>query len=147
MFYNGQIMGGAGTLGFGPDLFDTGGWFGDPRYSGSSIDWNNVINQGFGIGSQAIAAWGRNPTQQIGNSSVIGIGQGYSPAATLSAQAQAQAAFLAQQRALGGGGGAGGVGLDDAATSITGFISRNPLLVAGGVLGLFLLFRQPPGRR
>lgn len=119
--------------------YGDGGW--------SVDDWMAIINRGFDVGSQAISAWGRNPTQQVGYSGTVGIGQGYSPAATLSAQAQAQQAFLAQQRPLGQGGGAGGVGLDDAATSITSFISRNPLLVAGGVLGLFLLFRQPPGRR
>jgi hypothetical protein len=32
-------------------------------------------------------------------------------------------------------------------SSVTSFITSNPLLVIGGVLGVFLLFRPPPGRR
>lgn len=114
---------------------------------GNPIDWMQIINQGFGLGSQAISAWGRNPTQQVGNVSTVGIGQGYSPAAI--AQSQANAIAAAQQQALlqQGRAGAGGVGLDDAATSITSFITRNPLLVGAVVLGAVLLFREPPRRR
>lgn len=140
--YN-AASGGTDTMGFLDFGFED---FGNPN-GGHGIDWQSIINAGFSIGSQAIGAWGHNPTQQI-NVGGFPVGQGYSPQAILQAQAAntaaQNAALYAQQH---GGAGAGGVGLDDAATSITSFITRNPLLVAGGVLGLFLLMREPPRRR
>lgn len=150
IFFSSAAGGGSGTLGFLSPTTDFGF---DDNFLGSGggggIDWNSVINQGFGIGSQIIGAWGRNPTQQIGAGGSP-IGGGYSPAAINTSQAQIQQAIASQQAALQQQRqltGSGGVGLDDAASSITGFITRNPLLVAGGVLGLFLLMREPPRRR
>jgi hypothetical protein len=35
----------------------------------------------------------------------------------------------------------------DSVNNITSFIATNPLLVGAGILGVILLFRQPPGRR
>lgn len=123
----------------------------NPTYGGggSSVNWNNIWNNIFGVGSQAIAAWGNNPTQQVGNYGTVGIGQGYSPAAIGQSYAQIAAAQAQQQQYAGGirPNTAGGLGLDDAAGSITSFITRNPLLVAGGVLGVYLLMREPPRRR
>lgn len=131
-----------GTLGYS---------FDDYNFSngGSGIDWGSTINQGFGLASQIVGAWGRNPTQQV----MAGgqpIGGGYSPAAQLAGQAQVQSAIASQQTALRAGNSqtnGGGLGLDDAAGSITGFITRNPLLVAGGALGVYLLMREPPRSR
>lgn len=108
--------------------------------------WDNFGDDIFGIGSQIISAWGRNPTQQIGT--VPGVGQGYSPSAILQSQAQitaAQQQALAQARAQGQAGGANS--LDGIASSITSTISNNPLIFAAGAVMLFLLFKQPPGRR
>jgi len=111
------------------------------------IDWQSVFNQGVALGSQAIGAWGKRPTTQIaqGNNGIFAIqasnpsGYGYGYEGNAMAYQQQAALLAAQQR--------GGVGFDDAATSITSFISRNPLLVGGVVLGAYLLFREPPRRR
>lgn len=118
-----------------------------------AIDWNAVINQGFAVGSQAINAFsGAHGGAQVGyNSGSGGIFaiqatprnnfddttryQTANPYAGLNAQ---QIASL-QSR--------GGLGLDDAAGSITGFVQRNPLLVGAAALGAFLLFKEPPRRR
>lgn len=129
------------TLGYNFDDFTL-------NTGGSRIDWQSVINQGFGITSQILASRGKYPTQQIGAGGTP-IGGGYSPAAQLQAQAQVQQAIAQQSanQAVGLRGGNGGVGLDDAATSITSFVQRNPLLVGGGVLALYLLMREPPRRR
>ena len=130
-----------GTLGFcyGPDCVTPEG--------GSVPWWQTVLNQSVGLTSQIIGAYGHNPTQQI-YPGYGPIGGGYNPTSQNQSIAQILAASQAQQYALQHGGTSGsGVGLDDAATSITSFITRNPLLVAGGVAALFLLFREPPRSR
>lgn len=111
------------------------------------IDWNAIINQGFGLGSQAISAFsGRNSGTQIGYNSSQGVfainpggsGGGYRGYDEMATYAP-------------GGGrmpvAAGGVGLDDAAGSVMGFVERNPLLVGAVAVGAYLLFREPPRRR
>lgn len=122
----------------------------NPNY-GSGINWGSVINQGFGLASQIIGAWGRNPTQQIGYGGVTGIGQGYSPAAINQSQAQIQAAIAQQQQAAllaNRTGGVGGSGVaEDFLGSLTSFVSRNPVPVFGGIFALYLLMREPPRRR
>lgn len=116
--------------------------------SGNAIDWNNVINQSFGVGSQAIAAWGRNPSTQVAynpaNGGIFAIpgpgqvqgqyGQG------LTAGQLQQLNYGQQQGTLGSGVGSG---LDGALNWVT----KNPLLVGAVALGAFLLFKQPPSRR
>lgn len=111
----------------------------------------SVINQGFGIGSQLISAFGRNPTQQVGAGGNP-VGQGYSPSAILQAQAQNQAAIAAQQQALlnsRGGVTGGGVGstVGGGVDGILSWATANPVPVFLGIGALFLLFREPPRSR
>ncbi len=124
------------------------GYF-DDFNGGGGIDWQSIINQGFGIGSQIIGAWGHNPTQQIGPGGMP-IGQGYSPAAQLQAQAQLQQA-IAQQNAQLYGNQYGGQGVGTSVGSgLDGAINwavNNPIPVFLGIAGLFLLFREPPRSR
>lgn len=40
-----------------------------------------------------------------------------------------------------------GEGIANLTNSVSTFVTQNPLLVLGGVVGLLLLFRQPPSRR
>lgn len=114
---------------------------------GNRIDWQSVINQGFALGSQALNSFGGAHTgtqfaqgpQGIFNIAQSGVpSQGYGYAYD-GGMAQQQALLAAQQR--------GGLGLDDAAGSFMNYITRNPLLVGGVVLGAYLLFREPPKRR
>lgn len=123
-----------------------------PNFSiagGSRIDWNNIINQGFGIGSQIITATGKNPSTQFGfnpaTGGIFAIGgqqlgqQGANYASNPYANMTPQQ-LAAYQQSIGGGVGSG---IDGALS----WVQKNPLLVGGVVLGAFLLFRQPPGRR
>jgi hypothetical protein len=115
-----------------------------------AIDWNSIINQGFAIGSQAIGAFGKRPTTQVaaGQGGIFAIN---APNATysngvppgyyqLAAQQQTAALLAAQQNR-------NRLGVDDAIGSILSYIERNPLFVGAIVLGLFLLFKEPPRRR
>lgn len=149
------------TMGFGPettwdssyyDLWRGGASGGTPVYNSGSDeggswwdDWGSqVINQAFGIGSQVIGAWGRNPTQQVGAGGTP-IGQGYSPAAIISGMNQQQQlsnqqiSLKEQSRQTNS--------LDAIFGSITNTISSNPMIFLGLGVGLFLLFRDPPRRR
>lgn len=135
-----DFMEAPGTLGFGPDIFGSSGttW--------TTGDWMSIINRGFDVGSQAIAAWGRNPSQQVGYSGTVGIGQGYSPAASLQYQAALAQARAYQNNNPQGAGNLGstvGGGID----GVIDWATRNPIPVFLGIAGVFLLFRQPPGRR
>jgi len=113
-------------------------------------NWLTVFNTSAGLASQIVSAYGRNPSTQIGVGyagngvfTVQGLQRSFDdfPRAQASPYANlTPAQFAALQQG-------GGVGLDDAAGSITSFISRNPLLVAGVAFGAFLLFREPPRRR
>lgn len=152
-------MFGASTMGAGifdvQDQYNNIGWT-EPGYSGTEypssgggLDWQSIINQGFGAASQIFAAWGRNPTQQTGVGGVP-IGGGYSPAQVLGAagqlnqnanlSAQQQAALLAANQSRTNS-------LDGIFGSLTTTISNNPLIFAAGAVGLYLLFREPPRRR
>ena len=118
----------------------------DDDYSNSSttLDWNNIINQGFAIGSQIVGAFGKNPTTQVAynpaQNSIFAVGQTgqqtYNPYGNLTQQ---QIAALQQ----GGVGSTVGGGVD----GIVNWFMRNPAILLGGGLALYLLFRQPPGRR
>lgn len=128
-------------------VFDGGTVYGGTEYpnTGSGINWQSIINQGFGAASQIFGAWGPRATQQTGAGGAP-IGSGYSPAAVLQSAAQLQAAQQqqAQQRALTGG---GSNSLDGIFASLTSTISSNPLIFAAAGVGLYLLMREPPRRR
>ena len=113
---------------------------------GSGINWSNIINQGFGIGSQAISAYsGQNSGTQIG----------YNPASqsvfAITPSNQMNPGGYQNPYAAAGPSGsfgpAGGGIAEDAFGGITSFISRNPLPIAAGLLGVYLLMREPPRRR
>jgi hypothetical protein len=115
--------------------------------SSGGINWNNIINQAFGIGSQAIAAFsGKNTGTQIGynpaSQSVFAIQPNQSPrfddTPTYYAQGQQPAGYGPQ-----GVGGTVGSGVD----GIFNWLMSNPLITFGGIAALFLLFREPPRRR
>jgi hypothetical protein len=119
---------------------------------GSGIDWNAVINQSIALGSHAISAFsgqntgtqiGYNPTQ--GGVFAITPSTGYGPNYSYPNQ-QYPAGYNPNNPSQNIGssvGGSLGQGLD----GIFNWMASNPLLVAGGALGLFLLFREPPRRR
>ncbi len=111
------------------------------------IDWNNIINQAFGVGSQAISAFsGRNSGTQIGynpaSQSVFAIQasntRGFDETPIYYAQGQQQAGYGPQ-----GVGGTVGSGVD----GIFNWLMSNPLITFGGIAGLYLLFKEPPRRR
>ena len=116
--------------------------------SGGGVNWQSIINQGFGLGSQAIGAFGHHPTQQVGAGGSP-VGGGYSPQAIKQANAQLQNSIGAQQRQLSGGGSSGGLGssVGGGVDGIIGWATRNPIPVFLGIAGVFLLMKQPPGRR
>lgn len=111
-----------------------------------AIDFNSIINQGFGIGSQLIASLGKRPTQQIGYSPGTGLFAIGTPATGYDSASYQTGQLTAAQYAQLQGAQRGGVA-EDAVSSITSFVSRNPLLVGAALLGTYLLFREPPRRR
>lgn len=126
--------------------FQSDGTFGD-----ESINWNNVINQGFALASQAFNSFGGAHTgTQFGVNSSGGI-FALTPARTnyddgyqYSLSAQQQAALLAANRTgVSGVGGTVGSGVD----GIFNWLLSNPLITFGGIAALYLLFREPPRRR
>jgi hypothetical protein len=113
--------------------------------TGATIDWSAIISRGFDLGSQAIAAWGRNPTTQSAydprNNSVFQLspnqsGSYSSPYSNLTPQ---QLAALQS----GGVGSTVGSGVD----GIFNWLMSNPVITFGGLAALYLLFREPPRRR
>ena len=116
------------------------------------IDWQAVINQGFAVGSQAIAAYsgahggiqvGYNPAQGgvfaiQATRPVYDETQAYLNNPYAGLNAQQVAALQAQNR--------GGVA-EDALGSLASFVSQHPIMVFGGIAALFLLYREPPRRR
>lgn len=152
----GNTADGGGTVYTLPPTYGGTVYGSDGSDSPGGINWNNILNQAFGVGSQAIQAFGRNPTQQIASYGVTGVGGGYSPASALAAAQQRaggvsqynaltpaqQSALLAQQQGLGSSVGGGVDGIINWAVA-------NPVPVFLGLAGVFLLFRDPPrgGRR
>jgi len=141
--FNGGTLGGGGGTWGGGNIIGGGDW---GSGGGSGINWQSVINQGFGLGSQAIGAWGHNPTQQIGGAGVLGIGQGYSPAAILNASGGMQRPPTGVISNPGLTGANGGVA-EDALGSLSRFVTQHSGMVFIGIAAMFLLYRQPPSRR
>ncbi len=124
--------GGGGSTGSGggttSPTYNTGG--------GNAPWWASFINQGFGLTSQIIGAYGHNPTQQIGYGLQSYGHGGYAP------QPQALPSGGPQT----GGPPNGGLA-EDAFGNLTDFIGKHPLPIAAGVVGLYLLMREPPRSR
>lgn len=111
------------------------------------IDWNSIINQAFGVGSQAISAFsGQNTGTQIGYNSSQGV-FAINPGGSIPNSQRFDETNLQTQLALAAAQRQGGLGFDAAAGGIMSYISNNPLLVGGIALGAYLLFREPPKRR
>ncbi|HEX8637859.1 MAG TPA: hypothetical protein VF692_07355 [Pyrinomonadaceae bacterium] len=125
----------------------------------SRLNWDQI----FGLGSQAIQAFGTRPSTQIGGLTVRAIQPPQEqPASTGQPQSGGQPQRAAYERLADGSllrtadnvivnedgsprtAGAGvGQGID----GLSNWISKNPFLVGGALLGAWLLFKQPPGRR
>lgn len=135
--FNTFDLAGNGTLGF---TFDS--TFTPPR---TPLDWNNIINQGFAIGSQIIGAFGRNPTTQIGYNPATGGIFAIGGQQQVPPYQNPYAGLTADQvRQLQGGvGSTVGGGID----GIVNWLLANPVITFGGIAALYLLFREPPRRR
>lgn len=138
-------------MGFGPDgLYDIGNIDGGTVYGSDGVGgswWDNWGDNVFGLISQGISAWGRTPTQQIGSGQIGGVGGGYSPAAIQQQIAAQQAALAAQQNQIRNNGGGVGSTVGSGLDGVVAWATANPLPVFLGIGALFLLFKQPPGRR
>lgn len=109
----------------------------------------SVFNTTASLVSQILAGFSRNPTNQV---TAGGVGVIQNPNVQIS-QAQANAAVgIAQTQAgrlttgsaLGGSAGSAlGGGLD----GIIAWATANPVIVFAAIAGVYLLMRQPPGRR
>lgn len=119
--------------------------------NGTPIDWNAVINQGFALGSHAIAAYsGANSGTQIGYNAgqggVFAIQQ-TQPVGGLQPYGLANVPTYNGQNPSGGVGAGIGSGVGSGIDTALNWAAQNPVLVAGGALGLYLLFKEPPRRR
>lgn len=123
--------------------------FEDRTSNPNPINWNAIIQQAFAVGSHAISAYsGQNTGTQVGYNSAqggvfaiqptVGSGQNYAQSNPYANWTPAQ--IEAERRRQGGL-------AEDAASGIMGFIEKHPIPIAGGVLALFLLMREPPKRR
>ena len=112
--------------------------------SGGGINWNNVLNQGFALASQAFNSFGGKTvgTQFASNPSAGGVFALQSQPAYDDTYQYTPAAGQIQTTA-GGVGGTVGSGVD----GIFNWLMSNPLITFGGIAGLYLLFREPPRRR
>jgi hypothetical protein len=121
---------------------DPGFTFEDPISEPGSVNWQSIINQGYGITSQILAAYGHHPSQQIGAGG-LPIGGGYAPTQILNSAAGLSAANRPGTVGPGGVGSSLGGGVD----GIIQWATANPVPVFLLIGGVFLLMRQPPGRR
>lgn len=124
MFFNNFGFAGDGTLGA----------------TFTSADWKSIIDQGFGIGSQLIGAYGKRPTTQIASNSggifaIQPAKTNYDDTTNYSLLAQQQALALRNQD---------GGGLDAGVNSLLSWASSNSLVLVAAGVGLYLLMREPP---
>jgi len=131
------------------------GTMGDwPVYNpnGRPPNWLTVFNQSVGLASQAISAWGGNPSTQIGQQYSGGVFtiQGLRPVYDdrmvpyANSGTQIPMNYGGQPQNVGSAVGRGvGSGIDAALAWAT----SNPMFVIGTGLALYLLFKEPPRRR
>lgn len=105
-------------------------------------NWLSVFNTSAALASQAIGAWGRNPTTQIGSGGVFQIGGG----ATAGNFPNPYSGLTPQQLSAMQSGGVGGT-IGGGVDGIVNWLMANPVITFGGIAALFLLFREPPRRR
>lgn len=128
--------------------FDGNLGFGDGNLGTSEpINWNSIINQAFAVGSHAISAFsGQNSGTQVGYSPSTGVfaiqSNALVPVNTPAVDPYAgwtreQITADMKRKGL----------LEDAGSGIVAFIEKYPIPIAGGVLALFLLMKEPPKRR
>jgi hypothetical protein len=106
---------------------------------------DKILITGSSVGSQLIAAFGRNPTQQVSypGAQIIPYTGGqqthpiYQQQPQLTPQ-QMQAYYQANTP---------GAGVGQGIDGIFDWISKNPMIVLAAGAGAYLLFRQPPGKR
>lgn len=113
---------------------------GNVQNTNSNSNFQQYWNSGLSVVSQAIGAWGKNPTLQLSAGGIMPT-QGLIPQ-------QQQPIYQQQQQTIDPNapvqvGATLGGGLD----GIIGWFMANPLVLIGGGVGLYLLFKQPPGRR
>lgn len=138
-YYGTGSTGGDGGDGYDPSGDGSGGGtYNDGVSSSGGINWNNVLDLGFGLGSQIVQANAHNPTQQIGGAGVVGIGGNYAPANVLQAGAAYNRGGVQYAAAPGASNLQGGIGVDNTLNSLTGIITRNPLLIGGIIVGILL---------
>lgn len=115
-------------------------------------NWLTVFNQSVGLASQAISAWGRNPSAQIqqqysgGVFTIQGLRPVYDDRLVPYANSGTQVPmnYGGQPQNVGSAVGMGvGTGIDAA----LGWATSNPMFVIGAGLALYLLFKEPPRRR
>lgn len=120
-----------GSIGDGTMGFDWGK---------TSLKLSDIFNGGLGIGSQLISAYGKNPSSQVGYSNSRGIFE-ITPSNQLAPgggyNLNAANPYTPPPRGV----------AEDLFGSITDFISKNPLPVAGLAFGAYLLMKEPPKRR
>ena len=122
-------------------------YFEDAASNPSRIDWNAIINQAFGVGSQAISAFsGAHGGIQVAYNPAQGGVFAIQPNAVQPTYndpyaGMSQAQINSLQRTSGGG------VAEDAFGSITNFVSEHPLVLAAGALGVYLLMKDPPRSR
>lgn len=127
----------------GPFGLPTGGTSAPGSSSGGGFDWGQV----FGIIKEAAPAIITAARGQ-------GVPQGYYPSALPQGQTyplQGPSGYSYQDGRLvvgsAGVGATAGQGFENLANSVSMFVTNNPLVVLGGVVGLVLLFKAPPSRR
>ena len=114
-------------------------------------NWLTVFNQSVGLASQAMSAWGRNPSTQIGQQysggvfTIQGLRPVYDDRMIPYANSGTQVPMnYGQPQNVGSAVGRGvGSGIDAALAWAT----SNPMFVIGTGLALYLLFKEPPRRR
>jgi hypothetical protein len=133
------------TSGGGGYVYDAGN-LATVTVNGSESGSSNtmpIFNGVASLVSQALAAFGKNPTQQVA-AGVTPIGQGYSPAAATSAQA---ALAAAQRQPINATGAAATGSIDATLQGALTWAQNNIFVLAVVGVGLYLFTREPPRRR